>query len=72
MSWNGAIPHKDPNRVKGLRNKRKQKSAKALQAKQIQQAMREVALASIFESRDSEYGVDDNRRKRRRRNTEEY
>jgi hypothetical protein len=69
MSWNGAIPHKDRNRVKGLRNKRKQKSAKALMAKQMQQAIRESTLVSVYEA--SEYDRNsrgrDNERSRGRR-----
>lgn len=72
MSWNGAIPHKDKSRVKGLRNKRKQKSAKALMAKQVQQAMREAALASVYETNEYERngrGYDNDRSRGRRRDS---
>ncbi len=54
MSWNGAIPHKDRNRVKGLRNKRKQKSQKAILAKQARQAIRDSAQPSGYGERSYE------------------
>ena len=48
MSWNGAIP-RGKFKVKGLRNKRSQKSFKALLAKQIQADKRAAARAESFE-----------------------
>lgn len=48
MSWNGEIPHKDPNRVKGLCNKRKQKSIKALLAKQARQALKDATRPKSY------------------------
>lgn len=54
MSWNGEIPIKDKVRVKGLCNKRKQKSIKALRAKQARQALRDAARPSDYEPKDYE------------------
>jgi len=72
MSWNGEIPQKNKSRVKGLRNKRRQKSAKALAAKLMQQSMREAALASVYESSEPDYRGYEEKGRDRRRNRDDY